>query len=228
MWKACLYLSNPHPILRSIFKWNKTGMTAALVALTKLKNSVNPNCIKYIYRFFVSVEVRWQCSGSPWYYISYLVAVDWGRSWYECVFKKSKINTIHFFWWVFSKEVQQRNKHKWVFETKYIRVFLLSESTKDLLRETQILTLDKGYLINVCILEIKKPVSAVDVGTYWTTGEYEQAGCDIRSIFKWSKTGSNWELLFSLTGCLTKSKETSLTYYSPIAGDWEKHMDSRH
>ena len=45
------------------------------------------------------------------------------------------------------------------------------------------------------------------------------AECDARSIFKWSKARLNLEFSFSKTGCQTKTKETSLTYYIPIAGE---------
>ena len=44
------------------------------------------------------------------------------------------------------------------------------------------------------------------------------AGYDTRSIFKWSLTGLNSELSFSLTSCLTKAEEPSQPYYLPIAG----------
>ena len=37
-------------------------------------------------------------------------------------------------------------------------------------------------------------------------------------IFKWSLTGLNSEFSFSETSCLTKAKESSLSYYLPIAG----------
>ena len=38
-----------------------------------------------------------------------------------------------------------------------------------------------------------------------------------RLIFKQSKIGLNPEFFFFLTSCLTKAKEHSLSYYSPIA-----------
>ena len=44
------------------------------------------------------------------------------------------------------------------------------------------------------------------------------AGYDTRSIFKQSLTGLNSEFSFSLTSCLTKAEELSLSYYLPIAG----------
>ena len=44
------------------------------------------------------------------------------------------------------------------------------------------------------------------------------AGYDTRSIFKWSLTGLNSEFSFSLTSCLTKAEEPSLSYYLPIVG----------
>ena len=44
------------------------------------------------------------------------------------------------------------------------------------------------------------------------------AGYDTRSIFKRSLTGLNSEFSFSLTSCLTKAEEPSLSYYLPIAG----------
>ena len=43
-------------------------------------------------------------------------------------------------------------------------------------------------------------------------------GYDTRSIFKRSLTGLNSEFSFSLTSCLTKAEEPSLSYYLPIAG----------
>ena len=44
------------------------------------------------------------------------------------------------------------------------------------------------------------------------------AGYDTRSIFKRNLTGLNSEFSFSLTSCLTKAEELSLSYYLPIAG----------
>ena len=43
------------------------------------------------------------------------------------------------------------------------------------------------------------------------------AGCDTRTIFKWSTAGLNSEFSFSQTSYLTKPKEPSLSYYLPIA-----------
>ena len=43
-----------------------------------------------------------------------------------------------------------------------------------------------------------------------------RAGCDTRSIFKWSKADVNSEFYFSLTGCLTKTKELSILHYLPV------------
>ena len=40
------------------------------------------------------------------------------------------------------------------------------------------------------------------------------AWCDMWSIFKWNKAGL--KILFFLTDCLTKAKNTSLPYYLPI------------
>ena len=45
-----------------------------------------------------------------------------------------------------------------------------------------------------------------------------RVGYDTRSIFKQSLTGLNSELSFSLTSCLTKVEEPSLSFYLPIAG----------
>ena len=45
-----------------------------------------------------------------------------------------------------------------------------------------------------------------------------QARYDTRSIFKRSLTDLNSEFSFSLNGCHTKVKESSLPYYLPIAG----------
>ena len=39
-------------------------------------------------------------------------------------------------------------------------------------------------------------------------------------IFKRSLTGLNSEFSFFLTSCITKTEETSLPYYLPIAGGW--------
>ena len=44
-----------------------------------------------------------------------------------------------------------------------------------------------------------------------------QAGCNTRSILKCSIAGLNSAFLISKISCLTKAKETSLTYYLPIA-----------
>ena len=50
------------------------------------------------------------------------------------------------------------------------------------------------------------------------TNPSARAGYDTRSIFKRSLTGFNSEFSFSLTSCLTKAEEPSLSYYLPIAG----------
>ena len=51
------------------------------------------------------------------------------------------------------------------------------------------------------------------------TNPSARAGYDTRSIFKRSLTGMNSEFSFSLTSCLTKAEEPSLSYYLPIAGE---------
>ena len=52
-----------------------------------------------------------------------------------------------------------------------------------------------------------------------------QAGCDTRWIFRQNKAGLNSEFSFSKTGCLTKAKKHSLSYYLPSAVGWgEKQM----
>ena len=43
-------------------------------------------------------------------------------------------------------------------------------------------------------------------------------GYDTRLIFKRSLTGLNSDFSFSLSSCLTKAEEYSLSYYLPIAG----------
>ena len=50
------------------------------------------------------------------------------------------------------------------------------------------------------------------------TNPSTRAGYDTRSIFKRSLTGFNSEFSFSLTSCLTKAEEPSLSYYLPNAG----------
>ena len=50
------------------------------------------------------------------------------------------------------------------------------------------------------------------------TNPSDRAGYGTRSIFKRSLTGLNSEISFSLTSCLTKAEEPSLSYYLPIAG----------
>ena len=46
------------------------------------------------------------------------------------------------------------------------------------------------------------------IGRSRHTNPFARAGCEIRSIFKWSLNGLNSEFSFSLTGCLTKATET--------------------
>ena len=53
---------------------------------------------------------------------------------------------------------------------------------------------------------------------YIFTNPFTRAGYDTRSIFKRSLTGLNSEISFSLTSCLTKAEEPSLSYYLRIAG----------
>ena len=50
------------------------------------------------------------------------------------------------------------------------------------------------------------------------TNPSARAEYDKRSISKRSLTGLNSEFSFSLTSCLTKAEEPSLSYYLPIAG----------
>ena len=42
-----------------------------------------------------------------------------------------------------------------------------------------------------------------------------------KSIFKWSVASLNEDFTFSKTGCYTKIKESSLSYYLPIAKEKE-------
>ena len=53
---------------------------------------------------------------------------------------------------------------------------------------------------------------------YLFTNPSARVGYDTRSIVKRSLKGLNKEFSFSLTSCLTKAEERSLTYYLPIAG----------
>ena len=53
---------------------------------------------------------------------------------------------------------------------------------------------------------------------YLLTNPSTRAGCDTRSMFKWSLTGLNSEFSFSLTGCLIKAKEPDLPHYLPLVG----------
>ena len=50
------------------------------------------------------------------------------------------------------------------------------------------------------------------------TNRSARAGYDTRSLFKRSLTGLNSEFSSSLTSCLTKAEEPSLSYYLSIAG----------
>ena len=50
------------------------------------------------------------------------------------------------------------------------------------------------------------------------TNPSAQAGYDTRSIFKRNLTCLNSEFSISLTRCLTKAEEPSLSYYLPMAG----------
>ena len=60
--------------------------------------------------------------------------------------------------------------------------------------------------------------SKFNEGLILFTNPYDQAGYETRSIFKWSLTDLNSEFSFSLTSCLIKAEEPSLSYYLPIAG----------
>ena len=70
------------------------------------------------------------------------------------------------------------------------------------------------HAISSSVLPIKSP----DVPFTLFTNPSTRAGYDTRSIFKRSLTGFNSEFSFSLTSCLTKAEELSLSYYLPIAG----------
>ena len=65
---------------------------------------------------------------------------------------------------------------------------------------------DHLYVTSVCIYPTPQP----------------EAGCDTRSIFKLVKASLNSKFSFPNTGCLTKAKESSLSYYLPIASGGEK------
>ena len=52
---------------------------------------------------------------------------------------------------------------------------------------------------------------------YIFTNPYAWVRCDTRSVTKLSSTSLNSESTFSSTGCQTKAKEYSLSYYLPIA-----------
>ena len=56
------------------------------------------------------------------------------------------------------------------------------------------------------------------LGMILFTNPSARAGYDTRSIFKRSLTSLNSEFSFSLTSCLTKVVEPSLSYYLPIVG----------
>ena len=63
------------------------------------------------------------------------------------------------------------------------------------------------------------PITWMSKGrTILFTNPSARAGYDTRSIFKRSLTGLNSEFSFSLTSCLTKAEEPSLSYYLPITG----------
>ena len=96
-----------------------------------------------------------------------------------------------------------RNKEK-------IVNFFFSEKTPDFLNV-------ESKICNPVGLEsLKMKVMIVLMILY--TNPSARAGYDTRSIFKRSLTGLNSEFSFSLTSCLTKAEEHSLSYYLPIAG----------
>ena len=53
------------------------------------------------------------------------------------------------------------------------------------------------------------------------------AGYDTRSIFKWTKTSLNSELILFID-CLTKVKGSAMTYYLPIAGTKSRRIPKEH
>ena len=61
-------------------------------------------------------------------------------------------------------------------------------------------------------------ITFIQTGVIIFTNASARAGYDTRSIFKRSLSGLNSEFSFSLTSCLTKAEEPSLSYYLPIAG----------
>ena len=60
----------------------------------------------------------------------------------------------------------------------------------------------KMCILDVCIYSIPPP----------------RAGCDTRSSFWWNETDLNSKISFTLTCCLTKTKEPNLSHYLPITG----------
>ena len=69
-------------------------------------------------------------------------------------------------------------------------------------------------LISTKLLGIVRIMLVKDINVFTPP---TQAGCDIKSILKWSKAGLNLKFFFSKIGWVTKAKEPSLPDYLPIA-----------
>ena len=75
----------------------------------------------------------------------------------------------------------------------------------------------KSYIFNIYIYKEDLALNNLQSLILFTNPS-ARAGYDTRSTFKRSLTGLNSEFSFSLTSCLTKAEESSLSYYLPIAG----------
>ena len=65
------------------------------------------------------------------------------------------------------------------------------------------------WITNTGFFEQKIKMSTRILTYIYTLNSFPWAGCDTRSIFKWSLTGLNSEFSFSYTSCHTKSEELS-------------------
>ena len=76
------------------------------------------------------------------------------------------------------------------------------------------------FLITNCTLRMKMNFQCYSYLPllFIFTNHSARAGYDTRSILKRSLTGLNSAFSFSLTSCLTKAEEPSLSYHLPIAG----------
>ena len=117
---------------------------------------------------------------------------------------------------------RQKNKRFHVYKRKRLQkqkgaIFTLNGKPLKLVDELMYLGSNISSTESDVNIHLAKACNVIDRLSIFTNPS-TRAGYDTMSIFKRCLTGLNSEFSFSLTSCLTKAEEPSLSYYLPIAG----------